>query len=110
MGSDQEYLAGVPPRSTGMSGADAQDDFLRARRRVALARLVRWLRRDPSDVDHILPFDEVVAALGRVQERDGGLRVVPLDAIVGTVTPEAPLGIVTGCDCDRYPLSVVVSV
>lgn len=75
----------MPPRSTGLAGADAQDDFLRARRRVALARLVRWLRRDPSDVDHILPFDEVVAALGRVQERDAGLQVVPLDAIVGTV-------------------------
>lgn len=68
-----------------MSGADAQDDFLRARRRLALSRLRRWLRREPGDVDHILPFEEVVAALGRVQERDAGLAVVPLDAIVGTV-------------------------
>jgi hypothetical protein len=75
----------VPPRSTGMTGADAQDDFLRARRRLALSRLARWLRREPGDIDHILPFDEVVAALGRVQERDAGLQVVPLDAIVGTV-------------------------
>ena len=75
----------VPPRSTGLAGADAQDDFLRARRRLALSRLRRWLRREPGDVDHILPFDEVVGALGRVQERDGGLQVVPLDAIVGTV-------------------------
>jgi hypothetical protein len=68
-----------------MAGADAQDDFLRARRRLAISRLRRWLRREPGDVDHILPFDEVVSALGRVQERDAGLRVVPLDAIVGTV-------------------------
>jgi hypothetical protein len=68
-----------------MSGADAQDDFLRARRRLALSRLRRWLRREPGDIDHILPFEEVVAALGRVQERDAGLAVVPLDAIVGTV-------------------------
>jgi hypothetical protein len=75
----------VPPRSTGLAGADAQDDFLRARRQLALSRLRRWLRREPGDVDHILPFDEVVAALGRVQERDAGLKVVPLDAIVGTV-------------------------
>jgi hypothetical protein len=75
----------VPPRSTGLSGADAQDDFLRARRRLALSRLRRWLRREPGDIDHILPFEEVVAALGRVQERDAGLAVVPLDAIVGTV-------------------------
>jgi hypothetical protein len=75
----------VPPRSTGLAGSDAQDDFLRARRRLALSRLRRWLRREPGDVDHILPFDEVVAALGRLQERDSGLQVVPIDAIVGTV-------------------------
>jgi hypothetical protein len=73
------------PRSTGLAGADAQDDFLRARRRLALSRLLRWLRREPGDVDHILPFDEVVSALGRRQERDAGLQVIPLDAIVGTV-------------------------
>ncbi|QEC48878.1 chromosome partitioning protein ParB [Baekduia soli] len=75
----------MPPRSTGLAGADAQDDFLRARRRLALSRLRRWLRREPGDIDHILPFDEVVTALGRLQERDTGLKVVPLDAIVGTV-------------------------
>jgi hypothetical protein len=75
----------VPPRSTGLAGADAQDDFLRARRRLAVSRLRRWLRREPGDVDHILPFDEVVSALGRLQERDAGTRVVPLDAVVGTV-------------------------
>ena len=75
----------MPPRSTGLVGADAQDDFLRARRRLALSRLRRWLRREPGEVDHILPFDEVVGALGRVQERDAGRQVVPLDAIVGTV-------------------------
>lgn len=75
----------MPPRSTGLAGADAQDDFLRARRRLALSRLRRWLRREPGDVDHILPFEEVVAALGRLQERHAGLQVIPLDAIVGTV-------------------------
>jgi hypothetical protein len=75
----------VPPRTTGLAGADAQDDFLRARRRLALSRLRRWLRREPGDIDHILPFEEVVAALGRVQERYAGEQVVPLDAIVGTV-------------------------
>jgi hypothetical protein len=75
----------VPPRSTGLAGADAQDDFLRARRRLALSRLRRWLRREPGDIDHILPFEEVVAALGRLQERDAGHQTVALDAIVGTV-------------------------
>jgi hypothetical protein len=33
----------------------------------------------------MLPFDEVVAALGRVSERDQGLQSIPLDSIVGTV-------------------------
>jgi hypothetical protein len=75
----------VPSRSTGLAGIDAQEDFLRARRRLALSRLRRWLRREPGDVDHILPFDEVVSALGRVQERHTGQELVPLDAIVGTV-------------------------
>ena len=79
------YQRGVPPLRTGLASADAQDDFLRARRRLALARLRRRLRREPGEIDHILPFDDVVAALGRVQERDLGLRVVPVDGIVGTV-------------------------
>jgi hypothetical protein len=33
----------------------------------------------------MLPFEEVVEALGRVGQHDLGLRVVPLDAIVGSV-------------------------
>jgi hypothetical protein len=38
-----------------------------------------------GDLDLILPFDEVIAALGRVGERDLGTQVIPLDSIVGTV-------------------------
>jgi hypothetical protein len=72
-------------RSTGFSGADAQDDFLRARRSQTLARLARRLRRTPGDVDLILPFEEVVAALGRTGEHSLGLQAVALDSIVGTV-------------------------
>ena len=41
-------LAGMPPRPTGLSGADAQDDFLRARRRLALARLRRGCGASPA--------------------------------------------------------------
>jgi hypothetical protein len=70
---------------TGLTAADAQDDFQRARRRRALARIARRLRGEPDDVDLILPFEEVVAALGRVGERRLGLKVIPLDSIVGTV-------------------------
>ncbi len=67
-----------------MHQADAQDDFSRARRRRALRRLRRTLERG-GDVDVILPFDEVVSALGRVGERDLGLQVVEVDSILGTV-------------------------
>jgi hypothetical protein len=70
---------------TGFTRADAQSDFARARRRRTLARVGAAVRRQASDVNLILPFDEVVEALGRREERDGGLRVIPLDRIVGTV-------------------------
>ena len=71
--------------ATGFPTADAENDFLRVRRRQVLSRLAAWLRREPDDVNEILPFDEVVAALGRTGERRLGLQVVPLDAIVGSV-------------------------
>jgi hypothetical protein len=72
-------------RDTGLPQADAQFDFGRARRRRALARLAAALRREPSDVNVILPFEEVVEALGRRGERRLGLQTIPLDSIVGTV-------------------------
>jgi len=43
------------------------------------------LRREPDDVNHILPFEEVARALGRVGERRLGQQLIPLDSIVGTV-------------------------
>jgi hypothetical protein len=70
---------------TGFPASDAQTDFSRARRERALARLTSRLRREPSDFDVILPFEEVVAALGRTGERYLGLESIPLDSIVGTV-------------------------
>ncbi|MBM7772081.1 hypothetical protein JOD54_002285 [Actinokineospora baliensis] len=73
------------PRDTGFPAADAEYDFLRARRGQVLARLGAWLRREPDDVNIMLPFDEVVAALGRTGERRLGRQVVPLDSIVGSV-------------------------
>jgi hypothetical protein len=72
-------------RDTGLPQTDAQFDFGRARRRRALARLSARLRLEPSDVNVILPFEEVVAALGRRGERRLGLETIPLDSIVGTV-------------------------
>jgi hypothetical protein len=73
------------PKDTGLPEADAQFDFGRARRRRTLSRLSARLRGLPSDVNVILPFDEVVAALGHRGERRLGLQTIPLDSIVGTV-------------------------
>jgi hypothetical protein len=71
--------------STGFPGSDAQSDFSRARRARVLSDVARRLRREPDDVGLILPFEEVVEALGRTGQHDLGLRVVPLDAVVGSV-------------------------
>jgi len=70
---------------TGFPTQDAQSDFGRARRRQVGSSLARRLRGEPDDVNVILPFDEVVAALGRRSERSVGLRTIDLDSIVGTV-------------------------
>lgn len=73
------------PRETGFPLQDAQDDFLRARRRRVFAQLSALLRLEAGDVDVMLPFDEVLGALGRVGERDLGVASVALETIVGTV-------------------------
>src|SRR5688500_7381880 len=73
------------PADTGFPRADAENDFLRARRRQVLSRLAAWLRREPDDVNIMLPFDEVVDALGRTGERRLGLQVIRLDSIVGSM-------------------------
>jgi hypothetical protein len=73
------------PRSTGLSGLDAQHDFMRARRRATIAKLVARLRGEPDDVGVVLPYEEVIEALGFVSERPAGLKVVALDQIVGSV-------------------------
>jgi hypothetical protein len=75
----------MPRYGTGLSSQDAQDDFNRARRRRALSQLAARLRGEPSDVNLILPFEEVVAALGQTGRTELGLRTIPLDSIVGSV-------------------------
>ena len=70
---------------TGFPDQDAHTDFSRARRRHRLSDLAARLRREPDDVNVILPFDEVGAALGKRGERRLGLQTIPLDSIVGTV-------------------------
>jgi hypothetical protein len=75
-------------RDTGFPQTDAQFDFSRARRQRAFGRLADRLRREPSDFNLILPFEEVVEALGRAGERQLGRQTIPLDSIVGTVDRE----------------------
>ena len=72
-------------RDTGSPPLDAQTDFSRARRRRVLDRLTARLRREPADFHLILPFEEVVKALGYRGERRLGLQTIPLDSIVGSV-------------------------
>jgi hypothetical protein len=73
------------PSDTGFPRADVENDFLRVRRRQVLSRLAYRLRREPDDVSLILPFDDVVSALGQRGERELGLQTIKLDTIVGTV-------------------------
>ncbi|MFD4670816.1 chromosome partitioning protein ParB [Lentzea sp. NPDC058450] len=72
-------------RDTGFPAADAESDFLRARRRQVMSRLATWLRREPDDVNIMLPFHEVVEALGMASEKRLGLQSIRLDSIVGSV-------------------------
>jgi hypothetical protein len=73
------------PPDTGFPAQDAHNDFSRARRSNILSRVATRLRRAPSDIHLILPFEEVVEALGRRGERHLGLQTIALDSIVGTV-------------------------
>jgi hypothetical protein len=70
---------------TGLPQQDAQSDFARQRRRRAVSKIAARLRFEPDDVSAMLPFEEVVAALGRRSESDLGIQTIRLDSIVGTV-------------------------
>ena len=69
---------------TGFPRADVENDFLRARRQQVLSRLASRLRRGPDDVSLILPYSEVMAAVGFRGERQLGLRTIRLESIVGS--------------------------
>jgi hypothetical protein len=70
--------------STGFPDADAAAAFARERRRQALTKLASRVRRR-DDVTVMLPFEAVVAALGRTGERHVGLQSIALESVVGTV-------------------------
>jgi hypothetical protein len=67
----------------------ARSDFSRERRRRALSRIASRLRLEPDDVSVMLPFEEVVSALGRRSQVDLGIQTIPLDTIVGSVDRRA---------------------
>ncbi|WP_217361749.1 ParB N-terminal domain-containing protein [Aeromicrobium stalagmiti] len=71
--------------SSGSSRVDAESDFMRARRHQVLSSLAARLTGDTEDVVQAMSFDEVVDALGRRAEHYVGTKVIPLDAIVGSV-------------------------
>jgi hypothetical protein len=70
--------------STGFPDSDAAAAFARERRRQALTKLASRVRRR-DDVTVMLPFEDVVAALGRTGERHVGLQSIALESVVGTV-------------------------
>lgn len=73
-------------RDSGSPRADAESDFLRARRHQTLSQLARWLRtEDGAAAQESLSFTDAVEALGRRGERRRGLQVIPVEQIVGSV-------------------------
>jgi hypothetical protein len=62
----------------------ADKDFTRARRRAFLRRVGAYLRGDPGS-NRLLSFDEVKSALGAVEQVYLGMRIVPVEKIVGSV-------------------------
>ena len=70
---------------TGFPAADSRDDFARARRNAVLSRMAARLRMRDGDIDLLMPFDEVVSALGHRGEQVLGLQQVDLDTIIGSV-------------------------
>ena len=72
-------------KDSGSPRVDAEYDFMRVRRHQTLSKLATWMRSDPDTVTETLSFDAVVDALGRRGERQLGVKVIPLDQIVGSV-------------------------
>ena len=70
--------------STGFPESDAAAAFARARRRQPLAKLASRARRR-DDVTVMLPFEDVVVAVGRRGERQLGLQSIALESVIGTV-------------------------
>ena len=73
------------PRDTGFPRADAEADFLRARRQQVLSQAAARVRGREADDHRALSFQEVVDALGLVFEESIGLREIAVERVVGSV-------------------------
>src|SRR5262245_38780010 len=78
---------GGPMLDTGFPRADAENDFLRARRRQFLGALAHRLRGGRGDGNRLVPLDDVVRPLCWRGQRQLGLQEIRLDTIVGTAGP-----------------------
>src|SRR6516164_9853647 len=85
---------------TGSARQDAQDDFDRARRQAAWAKVAGWLHGHPVNRNRLPVLGEVVVITGAAgpivrrlghagagQPGPGTETLVPIDQIVGTVEP-----------------------
>ena len=70
---------------TGSPRADAEADFLRARRLQVIAALTARLLGKGSGDRSVLSFQEVVDALGLLDEIALGRQMIPVEKIVGSV-------------------------
>jgi hypothetical protein len=72
-------------RDTGSPRADAEADFLRARRLQVITALASRMALKDSEDRKALSFQEVVDALGRVDEVSLGRQSIPVEQVVGSV-------------------------
>ena len=72
---------------TGFPRADAENDFLRARRRQFRATLAQRLLGRPAGGGRLVAMDEIVGPLGWRGQRQLGLQTIRLDTIAGTSGP-----------------------
>jgi hypothetical protein len=72
---------------TGSARQDAQDDFDRARRQAAWAKVAGWLHGHPVSRNRLPVLGEMMVITGAGQPGPGTETLVPIDQIVGTVEP-----------------------
>ena len=72
-------------RNTGSPRADAEADFLRARRHQTISGIAARLLGNDGDNRRALSFQQVVEALGLVDEVALGIQMIPVNQIVGSV-------------------------